>query len=440
LKTIRAQIGLVIIIILGSLILFQACKKEPDQVGVGIRPEDDIVNVFNQDTSSIMAYTVREDSTKTDETQLNLLGSYWDPVFGKTTATLYTQIRLSENGYDFGDNPVLDSIVLTMDYSSYYGDTNDQIQLRIYQLSESIFQDSVYYSTNSVDFDPVELASLSLFPRPNSPVVAGGDTVLPQLRIRLSDDFGNAILNAPSSAFIDNDNWLEFFKGFAMVPEETSSTGSILSFDLLSDISRMVLYYSNDEQDSLDFVFLINDNCARFMNYEHYGYVHADASLQQQVLEGDTELGNKRLYLQAMGGLKVKIMFPHIKSIVANGNIAINDAKLVINDYQDEEEFTPPNRLVVVGINEQGKNYIIPDQFELYYGGFYDSTKNQVIFRITRYIQSLLEEGAQDYGLHLLVASASLVPNRQIINGAMPDPPVPYSKRFKLNITYTPVE
>jgi hypothetical protein len=263
---------------------------------------------------------------------------------------------------------------------------------------------------------------------------------VPQLRIRLSDDFGNAILSAPSSAFADNDSWLEFFKGFAMVPEETNTTGSILSFNLLSAISQMVIYYRNDEQDSLDFEFIINDNCARFMNYEHYEYVHADASLQQQVLEGDTELGNNRLYLQAMGGLKVKIFFPHIKSIVANGKIAINEAKLVINDYQEEEEFPPPSRLVVVGINEQGNNYIIPDQFEFYYGGLYDTTKNQVIFRITRYIQSLLEEDAQDYGLHLIVASASLVPNRQIINGAMPDPPTPYSKRFKLNITYTPVE
>jgi hypothetical protein len=440
LKILDAKTGLVILLTISLLSLFQACKKEPDKVGIGIRPEEDIVNVFNQDTSTVKAYSVREDSVKTDETQLNLVGSYLDPVFGKTTATLYTQVRLSENGYTFGDNPVLDSIVLTMDYSGYYGDTNDQLQMRVYQLSESIFPDSVYYSNKSIPYDPVELAGLSFYPRPTSPVVVAGDTVLARLRIRLSDDFGNSILNAPASALLDNENWLEFFKGFVLVPEETGGTGSMLSFDLLSSVSNLVIYYRNDEQDSLDFEFFINDNCARFMNYDHYDYIHADALLQEQVMDGNTALGDNRLYLQAMAGIKAKIMFPHIRSINANGRVAINEAKLVINDYQEEEEFPPPGRLVVVGIDEEGKNYIIPDQFEFYYGGYYDTTNNQVVFRITRYIQSLLEEGAQDYGLHLLIASASLLPNRQIMNGPLPDPPTPFSKRLKLNITYTPVE
>ncbi len=439
-KIIDVTFRLVLFLTLGSVIIFHSCKEEADEVGIGLRPDEDVVNVLYYDTTSIQAYSILEDSIKTDETQINLLGSYYDPVFGKTAATMYTHVRLSENGYDFGDSPVLDSIVLALDYYAYYGDTNSTLQIKVFQLAESMYVDSVYYSHRSIAHDGTELANYSFDPRPTTPVVVGEDTVPAQLRIRLSEDFGNMILNAPASAMLDNENWLEFFKGFALVPEEPASTGSILSFDLMSAASNMTIYYSNSEQDSLKFGFIINDNCARFMNYNHYDYQDANPDFKDQVLNGNTSLGDEQLYLQAMAGVKVLIKFPYIKKLVANGRVAVNEAKFVINDVMPSEEFPSPNRLVVVGINEEGKNVILPDQFQFYYGGYYDTTNSQVVFRITRYIQSLLEEDTEDYGLHLLVASASLVPNRQVVIGPMPLPPLPFSKRLKLNITYTPVE
>ena len=440
-KIIGNSLSFIILLTLITIIPFNACKKEADQVGIGLRPEEDIVTVLFNDTTSIEAYTILEDSIKTDETQINLIGSYVDPVFGTTTSTLYTQIRLSENGYDFGDNPVLDSVVLAMQYYTYYGDTNTSIQLRAYQLTESLYPDSVYYSDQTMEYDPAELANHTFYPRPTTPVAVGEDTVLAQLRVRLSDDFGNMILNAPSSAMLDNENWLEYFKGFALQPEKATSGGSILSFDLMSLNSNVIVYYSNDEQDSLQFVFVINDNCARFMNYEHYDYQDASPEFKSQVLDENTELGNEQLYLQAMAGVKVMVKFPYIKNLVSSGKVAINEAKFVINDIDPAEELYPsPNRLIVVGVDEEGDNFILPDQFQFYYGGYYDTTNRQVVFRITQYIQSLLRDDTEDHGLHLIVASASLVANRQMINGPIPLPPAPYSKRLKLNITYTPVE
>ena len=440
-KIIGNNLRFVVLLTLIAIIAFQACKKEPDQVGIGIRPDEDVVTVLFHDTISIEAYSIPEDSIRTDETQVSLLGSYLDPVFGTTTATLFTQIRLSENGYDFGDNPVLDSVVLALQYFSYYGDTNTSTQLVAYQLTESMYQDSVYYSDHLKEYDPTELANLTFYPRPKTRVAVGGDTVLAQLRIRLSEDFGNMILNAPAAALLDNENWLEYFKGLALVPQKANSGGSILSFDLMNPNSNMIIYYSNDEQDSLDFNFVINDNCARFMNFDHYEFQEASPEFKSQVVDGNTGLGNEQLYLQPMAGVKVMVKFPHIKNLNSAGKVAVNEAKFVINDIDPADElFTSPSRLVVVGIDEEGDNFILPDQFQFYYGGYYDTTNRQVVFRITRYIQSLLRDDTEDHGLHLMVASASLVANRQIINGPIPTPPVPFSKRLKLNLTYTPVE
>ncbi len=432
--------GLVNILFFSLVFLFISCNKEPDKIGLKIRPDDDQVNIQYTDETKVMAYSVLEDSVRTDETQYSLLGSYLDPVFGKTTACIYTQVRLSENGYEFGSNPVLDSLVLTMDYSGYYGDTNTLQVFRIFELSEEFYKDSVYYSNDNIPNQGIELGNISFYPRPNKKITIGEEEMVPHLRIRLYDDFGDKILTAPESTFVDNDSFLEFLKGFYIMAEPVTTEGAILYFDLMSELSQMVIYYSNDEQDSLSFEFIINEKCARFINYNHYDYENADPEFKAQVLNDDTTLGENRLYLQAMGGVKTKIFFPDIKELNANGRVAVNEAKLVINGYEEITDYKAPDRLVLIQITEDGSTKIIIDQYENYFGGSYDSTANQYIFRITRYIQSLLQEGNEDYGLYLMIIRASLVANRFVFNGILPDSPTLFSKRFKLNVTYTHVE
>ena len=116
------QTMLSILIILS--LFFTACEDDQNNVGLDIQPPGDRLNVFTTDTFSVYAYSKPVDSVRTDETSVSLLGSIHDPIFGTTTASLYTQFRLSETAVSFGDNPVLDSLVMTLDYKSLYGDTN----------------------------------------------------------------------------------------------------------------------------------------------------------------------------------------------------------------------------------------------------------------------------------------------------------------------------
>ena len=71
----------------------------------------------------------------------------------------------------------------------------------------------------------------------------------------------------------------------------------------------MTLYYKNDENDSLKYDFLINEHCARFNNFNHYDYSDA----VPEIIDTNITLGDSILYLQAMGGIKTKIMFPNIQ-------------------------------------------------------------------------------------------------------------------------------
>ncbi len=146
------------------------------------------------------------------------MGSYYEQIFGTSTASFYTQVRLSSVNYDFGPNPVLDSLVLTLDYNGYYGDTNSSLAIHVYEVSEQMYRDSAYYSNEDISNEGFDYANTHFIPRPNTPVYPVSDTIaeLPRLSIRLSDispDLGNKILNADSASLADNANFVNYFKG-----------------------------------------------------------------------------------------------------------------------------------------------------------------------------------------------------------------------------------
>ena len=101
-------IGMLLIIVLFS------CKKDPYQIGYDLLPPSDTLNVKTTDTCTVEAFSMRVDSSRTDKTSSLVIGSMNDPWFGKTNTGFYSQVRLIAEGVDFGKNPVLDSLVLTL--------------------------------------------------------------------------------------------------------------------------------------------------------------------------------------------------------------------------------------------------------------------------------------------------------------------------------------
>ena len=55
-----------------------------------------------------------------------LLGSYNHPQFGRSNSSFVGQMVPSEYNHDFGDNVVLDSVVLTIPYFSRGVDTSEE--------------------------------------------------------------------------------------------------------------------------------------------------------------------------------------------------------------------------------------------------------------------------------------------------------------------------
>ncbi len=426
-------------------VFFSACKKDFERIGLGLQPEQDNLKVEFSDTTTIVAYSVLVDSVNTTGLTSNLLGSIMDPVFGLSTASIYAQFRLSTADPDFGDNPVLDSLVLFLSTESAYGDTSTQQTIRIFELDEAMKFDTAYYSNQEIANTGIELANYTYCPKPNTKVVAGEDTLSPHIRINISDfstELGEKILNADSTYLASNTDFVDFFKGLYITVDDVASNGAIVFFKLTSSLSKMTLYYQNDEEDSLSYDIVISSYSARFNHYDHNNYLDASPAFQYQVLYGGTSLGESILYLQPMAGVKTKITFPYLQNWLDSGNILINQARLWITPAETESDNDLPSTLALIKINEEGKGEFVIDQYEgeSYFGGYYDSTYSGYNFRISRYIQDLLTDNIEKNEFNLLISGSATKVNRLLINGTNPSDPVPYSDRLKLELIYTRID
>ncbi len=420
-------------------VLFVSCEKEPKKIGLSLQPPEDKLKVVFSDTSTLISYSVFEDSVRTDELATNLMGSMYDPVFGKTVASIATQVLMSKAGIDFGDNPNVDSLILSMVYVGYYGDINTLQKVRIYEISEDIFQDSIYYSTKRVNHLDIDYAHHNFYPRPNDSILIDGTTQAPQLRINLSaitPILAEKILNAPADVLADNDMFLEYFKGLFITCDPVNYGGSIPYFNMTTANSSLILYYSNDSVDGQSYEMYINDNCARFTQYEHFNYDYADQQFRKQLIYNDTIMGNNTLYLQAMGGVKTLIKFPNLNNYLSSSKVAINEATLYLYNNDPQSEYDAPLILFLARLDEDGDYALLTDYLEgsEYYGGSYDENSSSYKFRISRFIQETLNGNYNDPVLNLSISGSSSIANRLVLNG-----PGHSFSNLKLEIIYTEV-
>ena len=138
-----------------------------------------------------------------------------------------------------------------------------------------------------------------------------------------------------NSALDGNDGeneFLDWFKGLLITTNNTNQTsnqGAIYYIDLLSDYSKVTLFYRDtsglsQDHDTIAFDFNLNANCARFHSSEiNYTSTIVDATIT------DTSLGNELFYVQPLGGCKGKVYFPYLDAL-SDTSVMINKAELIL--------------------------------------------------------------------------------------------------------------
>ena len=101
------------------------------------------------------------------------------------------QVNLPTNNLFLGNNPVLDSLVLVLDYAGLYGDSMAQHSFNVYKVIEPLYASKLYYSDSKVLTLPAAIGRKANFvPNLKDSVTVLGNTMPPQLRIRLTDQLG----------------------------------------------------------------------------------------------------------------------------------------------------------------------------------------------------------------------------------------------------------
>ena len=276
------------------LLAFVSCEKDFASFDSEVINSD---NAINFSTNSV-EYNLTTQSEMVNPVQTNnlpsfLLGSYNHPQYGRSNSSFVGQMVPSEYNHDFGDNVVLDSVVLTIPYfsrgidtseegdityeiDSVYGD--DPIKISVYRNNFffrtfdpfSDFDTSQsYYSNGSLsveeiidgtqlegellfeidDFTPsAEQINLTEIDTAGNPYVA--QRIAPALRFKLNnpnDNFWetNFFENEGNQVLTNEPNFKEFFRGL-YIKVESNSNGSIMLLNFASSNTKLTIHYTSD--------------------------------------------------------------------------------------------------------------------------------------------------------------------------------------------------
>ena len=278
-----------------TLIFAQSCETDFTSLDSDVINSD---NAINFETNSI-EYPIVTHSKIVDPVQSNnlpsfLLGYNNHAIYGESTSSFVGQMVPDQYSPDFGDNTVLDSVILTIPYFSRGIETSDEddityeldsvygdspIKLSIYRNNFFLrsfdpygeFDDSQkYYSNGSLsDLESISQGQLEgeLLFEINDFVASANqinltelDTldvpfvsqkIAPALRFRLdtpNDNYWQNLIfeNEDDPVLLSENNFKEFFRGLYIKVEGINSEGSMMLLNLASTNTSLTIHYTSD--------------------------------------------------------------------------------------------------------------------------------------------------------------------------------------------------
>ncbi len=363
-----------------------SCDDDFNSVGTEVIGE---VN-FEDDkyTATPIAYSKVFKKVQTSNLPNNLLGIYNDPVYGMSTYSLLAQVlpeRLG-TGVTYGDNAVLDSVVLTLPYFNRQvgGETNDDNEIiREYELDSvygttpytlSLYQSNyflrdfdsddpteiqIYYSNDleAIDhtlleakllkridkFLPSEKEVLTRVPDGNDEDELLDEVRLsPRLRMSMIAKAGEKendqeIIDHFTAQFLDKEgdsefsnpnNFRNFFRGLYFKVEshtDTPGKGNLLFFNLAE--ANLTLHYSFDKANSDPVERETGSLALNFNNHRVNGVNNNfNANIINELENQDIVNGEENLYLKGgQGSYAILDLFNRYVETDANGDFVVDD-------------------------------------------------------------------------------------------------------------------
>jgi hypothetical protein len=383
-------------------------------LGGDLIPVVDNVNTFDT-TLSVETYndlfTDLTDSTSLASTNNHFIGYLSaDPLFGKTTATAYLELKPNVFPYLFefphkDSVTQFDSVVLVLKYKDSYGDTNSVLNFTVYGIDPNAdFRYDTFYlvRSNNIALGPALGSRSGIIPaRLSDSVYAFRDTTVNQLRIRLSNSFGLQMLGYDTTNAYKSDSLFRtYLRGFAIVPALTGNA----AVGIDPSTSKLAFYYHYKNGAITDTAvvsyFTFTSFCAH-ANLVQRNYTGS----QLLTYQGGTTPDNL-VFLQNTPGSFATIKIPGLQTL---SNRVVHRAELIMEQVYDPSDliYATPTYLFLDAYDTAKKTYrTIPYDFTIDGNGNYnsgsfgmngkstvDAVNNPIKvwkFNITRYIQNVL--------------------------------------------------
>lgn len=318
------------------LSLLFSCENEYSEVGTEFINSIDTPPAYESET--VVAYSEKHNSIRSNGFRNQFLGQYADPVFGLSTARILTQVSLSQTRPNFGTNPIVDSVVMTLPFysrqvqddeyelDSVYGDGS--FRMKVYKSNQFLrpldpgpdgdFEENqLYYTDQFNEFSPnIESTPIvtSEVIRPSEmtePVVlfdrdseGAIDTLnlSPRIRIKMPNAFfeENLVNQSGSEVLASNSAFRNFLRGFLLEAEQQQPVLNMSMFDLQNEDANITVYYRNEvESEGDEEVFNYSQYSLNFQGIKFNLY---DNNFSVDLANQNTEEGEENVYLKGGEG------------------------------------------------------------------------------------------------------------------------------------------
>ena len=376
----------IFLLLFSAVLLLNSCKKEISNGGLSL------LNIKNDDFGSIDTFalkvgSINVDTVNTSNPSYLMLGSYVDPVFGKYDAGFYAQARISALKPDFGDltKITVDSLVLGMRFSDYYGKLDEQ-NFEVYELSEDLIATKSYNTQSSIAVKSDNLVLQSegkITPKPYGYKFTEfvNDTIRDNIRLQLNPNLALRFItdskNNPAN-FATMDAFLSYFKGLYVKVSNVNQQigeGGVMSF---AYPPVLTIYYKLDGVRK-KFYFELNASGVRF-NHVACDYVGTD--VEKLVLGQLTD--QKDFYAQA-NHVRGTVNLTTIKDLPNNS--IVHFAKLILPvDYTSTNVYRLSSEIFVSipnSVSDPTLRYITSGYLDTTYHGYVVDLRDHIQHVIT---------------------------------------------------------
>lgn len=396
------------LLFVSSLLLFSCVENQT--IGKNLLGKDQL-KVRSSSTQSFSITQTFKDKVHWGSISSAYIGTLNDLELGQTHAASAFQFRLPQKLYLY--SPEVDSVFLSLNYESTYGNPDIEQKARVYKLEGDLTEKKILESNFDITSLLGEEVGFSSFKEknisdsifwksklnPSKDSLKNGKKVLKttitHLKIRLDKEkIGQYLLNGNEDTYHSSNNFIEYFKGLYIKTDvlEDSKSGALYGFNVYN--TRLQVYFRNGrkegtKRDTINFSFPVTDNSVR---------------MNQAILSRkQTQSTNKDyIYIQGLGGSNAKIEIPSLQNWADSIDYAINNAKLsfkVVPEMGNDKQKPLPGVLSLSFVNQKDEKYSLNS---VNWGtgtstinGLLNSTDSTYTFFISGLVQDIIKNKIQ---------------------------------------------